>query len=159
MFCLSHYTPAVRPLQQNRPASSSKKPARCKGGRQSPADTAVACRRPTASPAAALGPEAAAPAPPRCIRRRRRSVPQPFKVPLGQNFTANRALGPRGLAHSCRKIPGCAAVGTCPPTATDFYFFDKLRPAAGLGSQAVIPGRPWGCRASPAGRGSWSWGR
>ena len=48
---------------------------------------------------------------------------------LRQNFTANRALGREGLAHNLpQNFPVCVAVvGTCPPTATIFNFFNSLR--------------------------------
>ena len=62
----------------------------------------------------------AAPAPPRCFRRRRRLASQP-----STKFTPKSRTRRGLLAHNFGvNFPGCVtAVGTCPPAATDFKFF------------------------------------
>ncbi len=68
----------------------------------------------------------------------------PLWNPLRQNFTANRALGAQLLAHNLpQNFPvGVAVVGACPPTATEFNFFDNLWRRRGQ--------RPLGCRRAAA---------
>ena len=55
----------------------------------------------------------------------------PLWNPLRQNFTADRALVAKRLAHNLpQNFPvGVTIVGACPPMVTDFDFFNSLSQA------------------------------